>query len=263
MAESTNTSATAVADALGPSRDRRLKGPDRSRLSAIRGLLVDIDDTITSPRPIAGQQPASTGSLMQVLRTAGTRLGGLPEAEVDRRMERIKREINWWHWSDFIVELELNPKEFWEFAYQTECSYLQATGPEIGPALTRLRHHGYLLFVTSNNPSSGILHKLRLAGLGEIHGCNLFSQLLGGTELHSMKWEPQYWKKVLAHVGMDAHEVAIIGDNPRDDWEVPRSIGISCAFLINRNADLSSGDGDGLYHVQSFTEVADILLKTT
>lgn len=175
-------------------------------------------------------------------------------------MDRIRNEIRWWHWSDFIVALDLKPKEFWEFAYQTERRYMQATGPEIGAALTRLRDHGFLLFVTSNNPSSGILHKLRLAGLGEIHGCSLFSQLLGGTELHAMKWEPQYWKKVLAHVGMAADEVAIIGDNRRDDWEVPHSIGIGCAFLINRDEDLSSQDGDGLYHVQSFSEVADALL---
>jgi FMN phosphatase YigB (HAD superfamily) len=232
---------------------------DRGLLSSIGTLLIDIDGTIT--RPKQGKGDVSTGSLLEVLRIAGVRLAGLAPEEVQARMEKVQRENRWWHLSDFIVALDLNPKVFWEFAYQTEREYMEATGPEIGAALRRLRDAGFLLYVTSNNPSSGILHKLRLAGLGHIHGCELFSQLLGVAELHAMKWEPHYWKKVLAHIGMDANEVAVIGDNPRDDWEVPHSIGIGCGFLIDRNQDQSAQDEAGLYHVQNFQQITEKLLS--
>jgi FMN phosphatase YigB (HAD superfamily) len=231
-------------------------------LAGIKGLLIDIDNTIIKARAKAseGPNPFNSGSLMEVMRMAGASMGGLSPAETDRRMRKVQTEIRWWHWSDFILELGLDPRAFWEFAYETEKRYLQATGPEIGAARERLRSAGYLLYVASNNPSSGILHKLRVAGLGHIHGCGLFSQLLGATELQAMKWEPRYWKKALAHIGMGVAEVAVVGDELECDWLVPKSIGIRCAFQINRTEDLSDEDGDGLYHVQSFDQIAERLI---
>ena len=123
-----------------------------------------------------------------------------------------------------------------------------------------IRQAGLLLYVTSNNASSGILHKLRLAGIGDFHGCEVFHQLLGATELQAMKWEPQYWKKVLAHTGLAPHEVVVVGDELHCDWQVPNSVGIGVGFLINRDEDLSAGDGGGLYHVQDFQQIADRML---
>ena len=232
-------------------------------LQGISGLLIDIDDTIIRFRADgtrADRNQQSTGSLADVLQQAGVELGGLTAEEAARRIARVKREVTWWHWSDFIVELGLRPKSFWEFAYEVESAYLEPTGTEILPALQRLRDAGVLLYVTSNNPSSGILHKLRLAGIAHVTGTTLFSQLLGGTELHAMKWEPVYWKKVLAHIALDADEVAVVGDNPRDDYEVPHSTGIRRSFLIDRLQDLSAADTEAVTHVQDFTQIADHLL---
>lgn len=234
----------------------------KASLSGIRALMVDIDDTITTVRPgaSAGTYNPHTGSLMHVLEIAGIQMAGLSADECRRRMKKVQTETEWWHWSDFIVALELEPKQFWEFAYETESRYMQPTGSEVGPALGRLREHGMLLYVTSNNPSSGILHKLRLAGLGTNQGCPLFDQLLGATELNAMKSDARYWHKALAHTGLAAQEVAVVGDNLRDDWEVPRSVGIAATFLIDRRADRSAEDRDGLVHVRSFDEIADRLL---
>ena len=229
----------------------------------IRALLIDIDDTIVRFKAndsTTDKSPQSTGSLADVLQRAGVELAGLTAEEAARRIARIKREVMWWHWSDFIVELGLRPKAFWDFAYAVESDYLEPTGDEILPALLRLKDHGILLYVTSNNPSSGILHKLRLAGIAHVTGTTLFSQLLGGTELHAMKWEPVYWKKVLAHIALDADEVAVVGDSPRDDYEVPHSIGIRRSFLIDRFQDLSASDTESVTHVQNFNQIADQLL---
>jgi len=230
----------------------------------IKGLLIDIDDTIIRFRadgPRADKSRQNTGSLMDVLKQAGVELGGLTPEETASRMERVKRDVRWWHWSDFIVELGLRPKAFWDFAYVVESAYLEPTGSDILPALQRLHDAGVLLYVTSNNPSSGILHKLRLAGIAHVTGTTLFSQLLGGTELHAMKWEPVYWRKALAHIALDADEVAVVGDNPHDDYEVPHSVGICRSFIIDRQRDASAADTESLVHVRNFRQIADRILR--
>ncbi len=225
--------------------------------SAVRALLVDIDDTVVRFKP-----GVPTDSLFGALRQAAVRLGGLTPAEAERRIEEVKKQERWWHWSDFIVALDVNPKEFWRYAVELERKNLEPTGPEIGRALRRLHKAGYRLYATSNNPSSGILYKLSIVGLATIQGAPLFDQLLGATELHAMKWEPGYWKKVLAHTGLDAGEVAIVGDDPRDDLEVPHSIGIAHTFLINRHDDLSERDSERVTHVRGFDRVAECLLAS-
>ena len=222
----------------------------------IRALLVDIDDTVIRFRP-----GVKTDSLFGVLKAAAVSLGGLAPEEAAHRIGQVKEDIRWWHFSDFIVALNLNPKRFWEFALEYERVYLEPAGPELEEALNRIKQEGIFLYVTSNNPSSGILHKLAIAGLATIQGAPLFSQLLGATELRAMKWEPVYWKKVLAHIGLEAGEVAILGDNLRDDFEVPQSIGIPHTFLIDREEDRSSENSETVTYVRNFSQVADCLTE--
>lgn len=220
---------------------------------SIRALFVDIDDTIVR------HEGTATNSLLNVLESAAVTLGGMSPEEAQRRIQKINTEVTWWHFSDFIVELNLNPKKFWEYAFQYERPYLKPTGCDMKVSLERIRNAGIGLYVTSNNPSSGILHKLSLAGLGTIQGAPLFRQLLGATELHAMKWEPLYWKKTLAHTGLDASEVAVLGDNPKDDLEVPQSIGIAHTFLIAPPSERQQENSLRVTHVRSFSEVADLL----
>ncbi|HOF19172.1 MAG TPA: HAD family hydrolase [Phycisphaerae bacterium] len=237
----------------------------KGKWSGLKALLIDIDNTIVRARNPEGcdrNGSFNTGSLMNVLHAAGVELGGLTPEETARRIERVQQHYKWWHWSDFIVELGLEPKTFWEYAYEIEREYIEPTGPEISASLERLQEAGFLLYVASNNPSSGILHKLRLAGIGHVNGSPLFSQLLGGTELHAMKGERIYWQKVLAHTGLSAREAAVIGDNPHDDFVIPNSVGIRGSFIIDRHEDLSANSTDCLIYVKDFRQIVDILLGT-
>jgi FMN phosphatase YigB (HAD superfamily) len=234
-------------------------------LAQVRALLIDIDDTITRVKPDRSNLKLKnngnwTGSLFDVLQSAGVALGELTPDETARRIAKVKAHVSWWHWADYIVELGLDPKQFWDYAHEVESKYLEATGPEIRRALTQLRDNGVFLYVTSNNPNDGILHKLRLAGLANAHGAPLFSQLLGVSGLHAMKWEPAYWKKALAHIALAPEEVAVVGDGMRDDYEIPHSVGLACTFLINRFEDLSPQNTDSLIHVRSFDQIAEYLL---
>ncbi len=229
-------------------------------MEKIKGLLIDIDDTIVRKKACDNSTVHNTTSLMDILHLAGVELSGLSEEETAYRIKKIDDETQWWHWSDFIVELGLNPKQFWDYAYIKESEYLEATGADILPSLIRLRDAGILLYITSNNPSSGILHKLRIAGVADNNGTTLFSQLLGATELHAMKWEPIYWKKALAHIAFDADEVAVVGDSLRDDYEIPHSVGIAHSFIIDRIENRKGESSDSCIFVQSFEEIADVIL---
>jgi len=227
-----------------------------------KALLIDIDDTIVRLKrgvSLARSQHADhwTGSLLDVLQMAGVELAGLSPEETAARIVRTKAEVRWWQVADFLAALELDAGRFWQFAYEREILYLEPTGRDILPALKRLRDAGIALYITSNNPNSSILHKLRLAG---IEDATLFVHLLGASELRAMKWEPVFWEKALAYISRDAGEVAVVGDNPRDDYEIPRQAGITHTFLIDRDRDRRSESFVALTYVRDFEEIADCLL---
>lgn len=233
-------------------------------LSGVRALFIDVDDTLVRFKKsgsLAGADVQSTGSLGDVFENAAVELAGLPRGEAKKIISRIKTEIRWWHWSDFVVELGLDAKRFWDYAFEVESRYLEATGNEILGVLTRLKKAGLLLYISSNNPSSGILHKLRLAGLADNRGSEIFHQLLGATELQSMKWEARYWKKVLAHTGLSPEECMAVGDNLKDDFEVPTSVGFAGTFLIRKEGDFPDEPIPKLFPVSDFEEIEDLLTK--
>lgn len=232
--------------------------------SRFRALLIDIDDTLVRLKsgfslPLSRHASDWTGSLLGVLQRAGVEMAGLSEDEADACIGRVCAEVRWWQYDDFIRALGLEPARFWEFAYEHERAYLEPTGGEIKSALEQLRRAGFRLYITSNNPNSGIVHKLRLAGIGDLP---LFERLLGASELRAMKWQPVFWERALAAVGLPAEQVAVIGDNPRDDAEIPRSVGIGHSFLIDRAKAGSNENSSAITYVSSFSEIADFLLPS-
>lgn len=230
--------------------------------SRFQALLIDVDDTIVRLKSDAGPLPGKhakdwTGSLLGVLQLAGIELGGLSPEEADTRIASVQRDVQWWQYADFIEALGLDAVQFWEFAHEREIRYLEPTGAEIRGSLERLRAAGFRLYITSNNPTTGIVHKLRLAG---IEGPHLFEHLIGASELRAMKSQSVFWDRALARIGMSADRVAVVGDNPRDDFTVPREAGITHSFLIDRARDRSAENSDAVTYVRDFGQIADHLL---
>ena len=52
----------------------------------------------------------------------------------------------------------------------------------------------------------------------------------------------------------------MIGDNPKDDYEMPRSAGIGLSFIIDRHHDRSAESTDSLIFVRDFEQIADLLI---
>ncbi|HAU37940.1 MAG TPA: hypothetical protein DCX07_09525 [Phycisphaerales bacterium] len=244
-----------------PARDRRTLTP----LSLVQSLLIDVDDTVVTALGDQGRREDgqfNTASLFNVLQSAAVHAGKLSAEETERRIQAVKDRLRWWDWGDFLQALDLDAREFWEYAYRIERQFIGATGPEVPQALRRLRQAGFRLYAASNNPDSGIRHKLRLAGITPPEGPeSLFSGLLAVSRLKAMKWEPEYWTRALSHIRHEPHEVAVVGDNLHDDFAVPHSVGINYSFILVREPKPLPRNQDGVLFVRSFDEVAEVILS--
>jgi len=220
----------------------------------IKGLLIDIDDTLIRFRSDA--PPHNTSSLMEVLKQAGQMLGGLTLKETESRIDFVKKNIQWWCWTDFIKKLELNEDLFWDYAYSIESKYLESSEADLVKSFKFLKDTGMKLFITSNNPNKGIQHKLRLANIPVQIQNRLFEKLLGATEMQAMKWETNYWRKVIAHTGIKAKNLAVIGDSFRDDYQTPQAAGIAMTFLIDINKEYKEQKSSALQPVSGIMQIA-------
>ena len=219
----------------------------------IKGLLIDIDDTLIRFRPNIDHD---TSSLMGVLRQAGQKLGGLTMEEAERRINFVKKNVHWWCWTDFIKKLELDEDTFWDYAYKIESQYLEPTEPDLVKSFQFLKSTGFELFITSNNPNKGIQHKLRLANISSQMQAKLFKKLLGATEMQDMKWETNYWLKAISHTGIKAENLAVIGDSFRDDYQTPQVAGVAMTFLIDINKEYTKQKSSILKPVSSIAQIA-------
>ena len=198
----------------------------------IKGLLIDIDDTLVKFRSEM-EARKNTGSLGNVIISAAGEFCNMPQEIAQRKFTAIEKRIKWWCWSDFLQELNIPEDAFWEYAYKIESRYLIPTEPNLKQKMLALKEMGLQLFITSNNPLSGIKHKLSLAGIPRLDIDYIFEDIYGVAELQNMKWDKQYWNDVVSATQIDIKNLAVVGDNFRDDCEIPASIGIEMMFLID------------------------------
>lgn len=219
----------------------------------IKGLFIDIDDTILRFKEDYDPNPAS---LFNVIRKAGQKFCNLDSNEIEIVIEQIKEQKKWWCWGDFIKALKLDEKFFWEFAYKMEKQYLEACETNLGKSLLLLKQTGIKLFITSNNPNKGIKHKLSLAEIPEVLQNELFSDFFGATEMENMKWETNYWEKTICLSGIDAKNLAVIGDSFQDDYVTPQKAGVAKTFLIDKNSKYANSKYSQLQSVSGIAEIA-------
>lgn len=227
-----------------------------------RALFIDIDDTLCQQRlDAAGLPPPFRGqNLLRVMIDYSIKNKHILRSEAERTISQICDTVSWWHWTDFLRALDLDAAEFWDYAYEQERHTLGPVEPDLGSHLHALANAGWQLFITSNNPSSGICHKLRLAGVANIWGSPLFRQYLSPCDIHYMKSSPEFWRRCLCHTGLPATAVTIIGDNPHDDVAAPREAGISSAILYAPRRKTEKMPAD-LQIAANWAEIVNILQR--
>ena len=118
-----------------------------------------------------------------------------------------------------------------------------AWSPVDAELIKELYRKGKNLFIVSNNPIVGCLLNLKVAGLGDITGSKYFKRILGANILRGQKHQIELWKRAIAQIGVKPDKIVNIGDNIKEDGEIPKKAGIKKCFVIRRNELEREEDG--------------------
>lgn len=235
-----------------------------SSFTGKEALFIDIDDTITRIRDGATPEKVLHGQSLLGLMCEMACKNGMDRTQAEEIIGGIIKDMPWWHWTDFICALGLDAAEFWEYAFQEEQRHLEPICKDLGDILKSLKEAGYRLYITSNNPNSGILLKLRIAGLAQIWGSPYFIQYLNPPDMRASKSNVEFWKRSLAHTGLRGDEIVTIGDSWRDDIQNARAGGITRTIYLDHRNENGQGDAPlepGIWRAQSWQEVKKLLLN--
>ncbi|TWT69018.1 HAD family hydrolase [Crateriforma conspicua] len=192
-------------------------------------LLIDIDDTLVHQSDVAGQ----TYPLLELIKQQAA-AQGLATRSTLRAIQDVLDAV-YWTWSDFLAAVGVDPVEFWLQADLIESRRTTVLDPQISARLARLQQAGYRLCITSNNPVDGIRHKLRLAGFDSQTQQNLFMDFFGTNNCRANKGQVQFWRCVVGQLRVAPETIAVIGDNPIEDGQIPSTVGINRWFPIGTN----------------------------
>jgi len=197
--------------------------------------LVDIDGTLTNYRPgaVAPDKMLHGNFLFPVIRDMMLKQGWEKQKAEDAILELVTRII-FWDYTDFIAEFELPVVEAFEQMRQWHFENLIIYS-EIVELVRQLVHNGKKLFIMSNNPYMGCMFKLQAAGLAnDDFSSPYFCRIFGTVALRGCKSVPEVWKRAIFQIPADVSEIGVIGDNPKEDGEIPRSFGIKDTIIIPR-----------------------------
>ncbi|MFG0247998.1 MAG: HAD family hydrolase, partial [Phycisphaeraceae bacterium JB051] len=202
--------------------------------------LVDIDGTITDylPGRMDPKQYVAGNFLFPIICDLMVEQG-VDRAEAVKQIAQLADRIVYWDYTDFIAEFDLPAEEAfdrmraWHHAnllvYQSTVDFLK-----------QLHNDGRKLYVMSNNPYVGCLLKLEVAGLAKDGACDIFTGIFGTNRVLGCKGDPTVWKRALAQLPFDPSQVGTIGDNPKEDGHVPKSLGIGESIILDRNQHIPS-----------------------
>lgn len=198
--------------------------------------LVDLDGTLTDYQEGA-MEPENLlhgNFLFPIIRDMMLEKGWEKD-RAEKSILELAQRIIYWDYTDFIAEFELSAKEAFDRMRKWHSENLYAY-PKTVELVKRLFGDGKKLFVMSNNPYIGCLFKLQAAGLADNDfASSYFNRIFGTNLLRGCKNLTSVWKCAIAQIPADISQICVIGDNPREDDEIPRSCGIQHTIIIPRD----------------------------
>ena len=205
----------------------------------VRCFLVDIDGTLTKYREnaLTPEKLLHSNFLFPIIRDMMTERGWKKE-EAEQAIRKLAEEVIFWDYSDFIAEFGLDAKEAFRRFRQWHAENLLPC--EDGVSLVkRLHADGAKLFIMSNNPYLGCLFKLQAAGLADDDFSSpYFARIFGTNILRGCKCDPNVWKRAFAQIPADISEIGTVGDNPKEDRDIPASLGVRHSVILSREVIL-------------------------
>lgn len=198
----------------------------------LKYYLVDLDGTLTDYRPgaLAPERLLGGNFLFPIFRDMMVERG-FQRGEAEARIVQLARDVVYWDYTDFIVEFELPVEEAHRRLRSWHRENLLVYDKTV-ELVRRLSQDGRKLFVMSNNPYMGCLMKLEAAGLADAFSAPCFSRVFGTNLLRGCKNDPEVWRRALSQIPAPVSEIGVIGDNPVEDGELPRSLGIGESVIL-------------------------------
>ncbi len=199
--------------------------------------LVDIDGTLTyyANGGIPPEKMLHGNFLFPIIRDMMLERGWRKK-DAEDAIYALAERIVFWDYTDFIAEFDLPAAEAFRRMREWHKENL-AVYPDTVELIKRLAGEAKQLFIMSNNPYVGCLFKLQAAGLADDDFSSpYFRRIFGTNVLRGCKCVPEVWKRALAQIPVDPSEVGVIGDNPKEDGDIPRSCGISDTVIILRES---------------------------
>ena len=223
-------------------------------------IVVDIDDTLTGNQPGVAQidsRHLNGNVLFDLLRDCLVEAGSPSPAAEARLLDHVERHP-FWDYSDIIEALALPPRTTWARLVAWHDRNLQVY--EDGVQMVRRLHDaGFALSISSNNPLSGCLLKLHRAGLATLESSPWFSRIYASNVLMGQKSAPHWWPRLQEALGVPPERVLVVGDNPRDDMQMPRAAGFQHFVLVDRTQPEPWRRVDGVHFVNSLDAVPAII----
>jgi len=225
----------------------------------IKACFIDIDATITDDgdiEQIMSEHPLNN-ALFGVLRDVMV-LDGWDEEKALEVLTAYADDIVFWDYEDFIRKFKIPAKSAWEQIIKWHDDHLVVYDDAVS-MIKQLYAMDVPLYVISNNPIQGCLLKLQRAGLGTLDGSPWFKDLFGSNKLKGQKSSVEFWERALACSDISPEDIVVIGDNLKDDFQIPSQAGIRHFFLVDRKRREPFVCEDGACFVNSLQQVPDYL----
>ena len=216
---------------------------------------MDIDGTLTDDRAVPQIDPRHPlGNALFTILADEVERTGVAREEVEARLRQLTRELVFWDYADFIQHFQLPAERVWARlrAWHAEHLHAYPDGVQLVQELHRL---GYPLFIISNNPLTGCLLKLEVAGLGSLRGAPCFGRIFCSNVTRGQKGRREYWERAFISAGLTAGEVVVVGNDWKEDFLVPHELGIRHTFLVDRAGQAAWPAQAGVTVVRSLLEV--------
>mgnify|MGYP001247360809 CR=1 FL=1 len=199
----------------------------------IKYYCFDIDGTLTRYRnTVKPENFLHNNFLFPILRDMMMERG-MEKEKAEDGILRVMKQVPFWDYTDFISEFNLPAKEAYERMVQWHEENL-APYPDAVAMVHEFFEAGKILFIVSNNPYSGCCMKLRRCGLGDEFGSPFFRRIFSTDKLRGCKCEPGVWKRALDQIFDDPARIGVGGDNPGEDGDLPRALGVGETILLPR-----------------------------
>ena len=195
--------------------------------------LVDIDGTLTDYRSDGSFELLHHNFLFPIFRDLMAEMGWRRE-DAQREIGQLAERLIFWDYSDFIAAFSLPVSETFARIKAWHRKNLIPCRENV-EQVRRLASQGKRLFIMSNNPYMGCIFKLQAAGLAEDDFSSpYFCRILGTNLLRGCKSDPNVWRRAFAQIPVPISQIGVIGDNPVEDGEIPRSLGVQDTILFSK-----------------------------